>query len=310
MFEKFLTEVLKLAPRQLWGVEQQKIQLKKLFSAKSLKAALAAIIAIAELCGLTILDLPTTPRGEELDLTGYSLVFEDEFEGTELDTTVWKYCNSGPRRGGYRAASSVSVKDGNLIFTGEYRDGEFGEGWYGGDLALLEWYKYGYYEIRCKCSPNGGFWSAFWIMGDRPYTAEISKGGIGSAEIDIFEAGNYGVPLAHNAVSQTIHCAGVDGVTEGYQSRILGHFYGNDIYNEYNTYGLLWTEDEYIFYINGVETCRSSFGEGTSQSAEEVRVSLEVAAAEKFAELDKETYHTEFIVDYVRIYQPTLTAVD
>ena len=32
MLEKFLTETLKLAPRQMWGVEQQKIYFKKIFT--------------------------------------------------------------------------------------------------------------------------------------------------------------------------------------------------------------------------------------------------------------------------------------
>ncbi len=304
MFETFLTEVLKLAPRQIWGVEQQWFYLTQIFTSFSPKKIIASFLAIIELFGLTIFDLPTTPRGQELDLTGYNLVFEDEFNGTELDTEVWKYCNSGVRRGGFRAPSQVEVKDGNCVITAEYlEDGEFGAGWYAGDLALRKWYKQGYYEIRCKCNDGGAFWSAFWIMAAHPYEAQYSQGGIGGAELDIFEANCWDDPLSRNAVSQTIHCAGVDGVQEGFQSRLLGFFKGNDIYNEYNTYGLEWTEDEYIFYVNGVETCRSSFGNGTSQVEEEVRVSLEVPDAEKLEALDKETHHSEFVIDYVRIYQ-------
>ena len=304
MLETFLTEVLKLAPRQMWGVEQQMYYFTQIFTSFSPKKIIASILAIIELFGLTIFDLPTTPRGQELDLTGYSVVFEDEFDGTELDTEAWKYCNSGVRRGGYRAPSQVEVKDGNCVITAEYlEDGEFGAGWYAGDLALRKWYKQGYYEIRCKVNDGGAFWSAFWLMAAHPYEAQYSQGGIGGAELDIFEANCWDDPMSKNAVSQTIHCAGVDGVQEGFQSNLLGFFKGNDIYNEYNTYGLEWTEDEYIFYVNGVETCRSTFGNGTSQVEEEVRVSLEVPDAEKLEALDKSTYHSEFVIDYVRIYQ-------
>jgi len=304
MFWKFLTDVLKLAPRQIWGVEQQIHYFKEIFTSFSPKKIIASILAIIELFGLTVLDFPTTPRGQELDLTGYSLVFEDEFEGTELNTDVWKYCNTGVRRGGYRTPSQVEVKDGNCTITAEYlEDGQFGAGWYAGDLALREWYKQGYFEIRCKCNDGGAFWSAFWIQAAHPYEAEYSKGGVGGAELDIFEANCWDDPMARDAVSQTIHCAGVDGVQEGFQSEILGFFKGNDIYNEYNTYGLEWTEDEYIFYVNGVETRRSSFGNGTSQVEEEIRVSLEVPDAEELEALDKETYHSEYVIDYVRIYQ-------
>ena len=311
MFEKFLVETLKLAPRQMWGVEQIGVYFKKLFSANGAKAVIACLVAIAELIGLVILDFPTTPRGEALDLMGYSLVFEDEFEGDSLNLEDWRYVASGPSRGGFNSPAQVSVKDGNLVMTGEYKeDGAYGAGWYGADIALNEWYKQGYFEIRCKCNPGGGFWSAFWIQANHPYEAQYSQGGVGGAELDIFEAMDWNEFGSHNSVAQTIHCAGVGGVQEGFQSRVVGCFNGNNIYDEYNTYGLKWTEEEYIFYINGVETTRSTFGDGVSQVEEQVRVSLCIPTAEELEKLDKETYNNSFIVDYVKIYQPTLTPAD
>ncbi len=304
MFETFLTEVLKLAPRQMWGVEQQIELLKEMFTCFDLKRIFACFMAIIELFGLTIFDLPVKPHGEELDLTGYSLVFEDEFNYDEFDSDVWEYRGSGARRGGFNAPSQVTFKDGNMVLTGEYKkDGQYGEGWYTGMVRLKEWYCKGYFEIRCKVNRENNFWSAFWIQAKAPYTASASQGGVGGAEIDIFESVNTGKYFDKDAVSHNIHCAGVDGVQEGYQSASLGAFYGENIYDEYNTYGLKWTDDEYIFYINGVETRRSSFGNGVSEVLEEVIVSLEIPDEAKLAELDKETYKTEFVVDYVRIYQ-------
>ncbi len=304
MFDKFLTEVLKLAPWQMRGVELQKKYLKKAFTAGSIKKAIAALIVVAELIGLTVFDLPARPLGDELDLTGYSLVFEDEFEGNALNTNVWDYRGSGPRRGGFNAESQVKVENGKMIMTGEYQtDGTYGEGWYTAMIKLKERYCKGYFEIRCILNEGSGFWSAFWLQADAPYTASISKGGIGGAEIDIMESYNDETHKRYNSIGQTIHCAGVDGVQEGYQSERLGYYTGNNIHQEYNTYGLMWTDDEYIFYINGVETARSSFGNGVSQVAEDVIVSLEIPDETQLAALDKGTYHTEFIVDYVRIYQ-------
>ncbi|MBQ6931970.1 MAG: glycoside hydrolase family 16 protein [Clostridia bacterium] len=311
MFEKFLRETLKMAPRQVWGVEQLGVYFKKLFSAKGAKAVIACVVAIAECIGLAILDLPTTPRGDELDLTGYTLVFEDEFDGNELDTSVWRYRGSGKWRGGYSAESQVTVKDGNLIIKAEYLDnGQFGEGWYSGRVSLKEYYCKGYFEIRCKVNAGSGFWSAFWIQADHPYEAAYSKGGVGGCEIDIFEAMGWDSPLERDSITQTVHCAGVDGVQEGFQSYMLGSFYGNNIHEEYNTYGLKWTDEEYIFYVNGVETRRTSFGNGVSEVPEEVIVSLETPTEDKLEPLDKASYSTEYIVDYVKIYQPTLTSVD
>lgn len=304
MFRTFLVEVLKLAPRQLWGVEQQAFYLKEIFTSFDLKRIIAGIVAFFELFGLTIFDLPTTPRGEALDLTGYSIVFEDEFDGNALNTDVWKIRSNGPRRGGFNSDSQIEVVDGNLVITGEYlEDGTYGEGWYAGMVSLRERYCKGYFEIRCKVNAGSGFWSAYWIQAEHPYEAEYSQGGIGGCEIDIFESMSYDNFIGRDAVSQTVHCAGVDGVQEGYQSNNLGAFYGKNIYDEYNTYGLEWTDEEYIFYINGVETRRTSFGNGVSEVPEEVIVSLEIPNAEEFEGLDKETYKSEYIIDYVRIYQ-------
>lgn len=311
MFDKFLTEVLKLAPWQMHGVDLQRKYLKKAFTAGSVKKAIAAILVVFELIGLTVFDNPVRPLGDELDLTGYELVFEDEFEGNALNTDVWDYRGSGPRRGGFNAESQVRVENGNMIMTGDYQtDGTYGEGWYTGMIKLKERYCKGYFEIRAILNEGSGFWSAFWIQADAPYTASISKGGVGGAEIDIMESFNNENHKRYESVAQTIHCAGVNGETEGYQSERLGYYTGNNIHEEYNTYGLMWTDDEYIFYVNGVETCRSSFGNGVSEVLEDVIVSLEIPDETQLAALDKATYKTEYIVDYVRIYQPTLTATD
>ncbi len=303
MFETFLTEVLKLAPRQMWGVEQLGFYLSEIFTSFSPKKIIAAVLAVFEMLGLVIFDTPTTPRGPELDLTGYELVFEDEFEGDALNTDVWDYRGSGPRRGGFNAESQVKVENGSMIMTGEYlTDGTYGEGWYTAMIKLKERYCKGYFEIRCIVNEEPGYWSAFWIQADSPYTASVSKGGVGGAEIDIFESISSD-SKDRGSVTQTIHCAGVNGVQEGFQSCQLGAFYGDDIYSKYNTYGLEWTDDEYIFYINGVETRRSSFGNGVSEVPEDVIVSLEIPDETKLASLDKDNFKTEFIVDYVRIYQ-------
>ena len=292
-------DLLQLSFRERWAVDQLFEAIKNI----NAKGLFAGVMVIFELLSMLILGTPLTPRGEELDLTGYELVFEDEFEGDELDLTVWDHRGEGSRRGGANSRSQVDVRDGNLVITGEYlEDGTYGAGWYTAAIKLKERYKQGYFEIKCKVNKSQGYWSAFWIQADGPYTASISKGGVGGAELDIFESAYDDVKKVYH-VTHAIHCAGVDGVQEGFQSCNLGGFYANDPTEEYNTYGLKWTEDEYIFYINGVESIRSTFGNGVSQVEEDVIVSLEIPGIEKLEELDKDTFKTEFIVDYVRIYQ-------
>lgn len=265
------------------------------------KRVLSSLLIIAQLAGSICFGLPATPCGQALSLDGYSLVFDDEFNGTSLDTSNWEYRCNGARRVGYNSPSEVSVSDGNLVIKGEYReDGEFGAGWYAGMIDLIKKYQYGYFEIRCICNKDQGYWSAFWLQAPHSYDPALSKGGIGGAEIDIFEAMSYADPFKRNSVQQTIYCAGMAGDTSGkMESCPLGSYKGNDIFNQYNTYGLEWDESGYSFYINGVETIRTSFGDGASQVPEELIVSLEMPDKLIYGK----DYKTEYKVDYVKVYQ-------
>ncbi|MBQ4226598.1 MAG: family 16 glycosylhydrolase [Clostridia bacterium] len=83
-----------------------------------------------------------------------------------------------------------------------------------------------------------------------------------------------------------------------------------DPYETYNTYGAEWNEEEYIFYINGVETGRTDFG-GTSQVPEYLIVDCSVNGMAGFPlngyAGDALTFDspqpTDLVVDYVRVYQ-------
>lgn len=280
------------------------IDLIKGFSLKgfSFKKLISGLVIIAQLLGAAILDKPITPYGDKLDLTGYELVFCDEFEGDSLDLNVWEHRSVGARRCGFNSSSQVEVRDGTLILTGEYlEDGEFGAGWYAAMVHLKERYTRGYFEIKCKVNKGTGFWSAFWLQSPNAYSHERSMGGVGGAEIDIFESMTLDKkPGTDNAaITTTVHCNGGDDDAENIDSRLLGRYRGNDICNEYNTYGLKWTEDEYIFYVNGVESTRTSFSKGVSTTPEEVLVSLEIPDAMDNAK----DFRTQMIVDSVSIYQ-------
>ena len=245
--------------------------------------------------------LPVAPRGDQLDLDGYTLAFEDEFDGDALDETAWYYRASGLRRCGCNAPSQVRVEDGKLILKAEYRtEGEYGEGWYSGMIGTRQKYTNGYFEITCRCSSGKGFWSAFWMQSDHSYEPELSQGGVGGAEIDIFEAQEASrLPgLLANSVTSTVYCNGTDVLDDRIDRKRVGKFFVKDLYTEFHTFGCLWTESEYVFYIDGVESGRTSFGKGVSTASEEVIVSLEIPEEIKLST----DFTTEFVVDSVRIW--------
>jgi beta-glucanase (GH16 family) len=120
-------------------------------------------------------------------------------------------------------------------------------------------------------------------------------------EVDIFESDGY-EKLNKNNISSNLH---FDGYNEAHQKLGAKRFLiKNNPYENFNTYGLEWNENEYIFYINGVETFRTSFG-GVSQNEEYMILSVEMRGEEGVPS-ERENIPAEgaeFIVDYVKVYQ-------
>ena len=263
--------------------------------------------------------IPPPENPAVLDLSDYDLVWSDEFDGGVLDQTKWTgfRCSgdkSVVRRGGYWHTDFAGVKDGSLHISSKYysRGYKGGRaGWYSCGLCTDGLFEqtYGYFEARCILPKGSGLWSAFWIM-PHNMSNTIGNGGTDGAELDVFESPNYHYKLSDNVnvVTTNIHYDGY-GAEEKSECVATPFIEENDPYEEFNTYGVEWNEDEYIFYINGVETGRSSFG-GVSKVPEYLLLTVEVGGsggragsswAGKAPARDAET--TDFIVDYVRVYQ-------
>ena len=86
----------------------------------------------------------------------------------------------------------------------------------------------------------------------------------------------------------------------------------NNPYEAFNTYGLKWTPEEYIFYVNGVETGRSRYG-GVCRQPLYMLLSVEVDGvggipsagwSGKITKNRTADLPADFVVDYVRVYAP------
>lgn len=287
---------------------------------KLLCAAIAGGALIGSFSGCTAVKQPKTDK--TLDLSNMDLVFEDQFDD-ELDNRVWDTTaeTTPERRGGYWDPKQCYTKYGNLIIRTEYKEnGTYGPGWYTGTCRSrgLKEFTYGYFEVRCKVPAAEGLWSAFWMQCDT--MRNVTKGGKNGAEIDIMESPYYNDPKMpaekyRNTMMHTIH---IDGYGKEHRSRISKQYeVQNNMYNEFNTYGLLWTEDEYIFYVNGQETWRTRWG--VSQVPEYLWLSVEIAGEQGSANPanpnnqfafsgdirnnPEGTFPADFVVDYVRVYQ-------
>ena len=251
-----------------------------------------------------------------IDLSRWKLVFSDDFNGSKLDRTKWRFRSDNRkeceiRRGGYWSKDQIILKDSHLILRTEYKDGPSGPGWYASAVTTdgLFNHRYGYYEARCILPKGTGFWASFWIQSNNMrIPGKDTGGGLNGAELDIFEAPYYGRgPEQRSRISTAVH---VDGFPPLLHSRHLGDFLATDPYNHFNTYGVEWNKNEYIFYINRNETCRTHFRKGTSRVPEYMILSVEVCGENAVPGRDwaglitdgPGTQPANFIVDYVRVY--------
>lgn len=279
---------------------------------------IAAILIVVEVLGAFMFSLPQTPRGQKIDLDAWKLVWSDEFDGTQLDTSKWRPAGDGLRRGGYWDAENAIVGDGVVRLRTDYQeDGRFGPGWYSGAIETRDLYDktYGYFECRCICPGAAGLWGAFWMFSHG--VGLIDGSGNDGAEIDIFESPSFADPkkLMRDSVTHTIH---FDGYDEDHQSTFLGSYKAVKPYTQFNTYGLEWNENECIFYINGVETDRLD-GKYVSQVKEWMLLTVEVGGSNAVPGANQagvveiggngiitanptESFPVDMVVDYVRVY--------
>ncbi len=268
----------------------------------------ACIIAVFQLLGTVLADSPMPLTDNEIDLSGYECVFSDEFNGTQLDTAVWE--ESFPLGTGEKYDASMMSFDGNnMILSTEYRDsGAKGAGWYSyGIQNTDEYLKFstGYYEARCKCPAAKGMWSAFWMLtkgSDGVNT--VPQESLGEyTEIDIMESFYYGQRYADSTINTVHHW-----IPEkfAFESERVGKYYiGTNPYEQFNTYGVLWTKDEFVFYINGVESGRSTNGATLDAARMLLTVQVDLREGkEEIGDNDPSVFPTDFVVDYVRVYQP------
>lgn len=284
---------------------------------KFIRPIVSVVLCIVSLF-LSWADRPTIPHGKTINMDKFELTWEDDFDGDKLDLGKWDghFYSDGDtivRRGSYWNNDLATVSDGNLhIATKYYPDGLNGNGkpgWYtaGIDTSRSFEQQYGYFECRCILPKGTGMWSAFWMfcggVGKLDHDGELG------AEIDIYESPYYCLDGKDGkSVSSAIH---INGYGDQHRSKSVGHarVTANDPYEEYNTYGLEWNENEYIFYINGVEAYRTDFG--VSKVPEWMILSVEVDGANAEPAdgwsgnaVDKNPEPpTDFIVDYVRVYQ-------
>lgn len=175
----------------------------------------------------------------------WELVWIDDFDGTELDTTVWDYMKRGrddSRKYHSSNPNCYELKNGKLILKGiinadlhsdtaKYLTG-------GISTEGKKIFSPGRIEIKAKIGFAQGAWPAFWML---PYN--IDKGWPADGEIDIMEHLNF-----DNYVYQTIHSS----YTKSRHKTAPLNFIKSPLkIDDYNIYRVDILKDRIDFYVNG-----------------------------------------------------------
>ncbi len=254
------------------------------------------------------------PKGKK-----WKLVWNDEFDGETLDRSKWDFRLHlmQTRHETFSEDGAVLDGQGNLLLTLQEKDGQFrsphlqtgsnfmdrpGESYdkFRWPVAKIQepkfMHKYGYYEIRCKLPKQPGWWAAFWLQSPT-IGATLNPEEVG-VEVDIME--NF---TRDNMISHNNHW---DGYGDDHKHVGSGNIKIEGGPDDWHIFGLEWTPDAYIYYIDGKESWRVTAPYPISQREQFILISTECQGYRKGdaprEDLKSAVLPDYFIVDYVRVF--------
>lgn len=252
----------------------------------------------------------------------FKLVWNDEFDGNELDRSKWNYrlAMMGKMHSAWTDDEGAVTLDGksNVVFHLVEKDGKpvsaqlqtgsnfmdcpvvptkFGKDalqWNIGKLSEpLFTHRYGYYECRCRLqTKTDAWWSAFWMQS--PMIGASLNPADSGTELDIMECFKAGEITPHNAFTSGY---GLDMKYKTAGGCKVDH-------NEWHRFGMLWDETGYTFYVDGKEDGHIS--DYVSHIPEFILISTEVKGYRyEDHQPVKEAFDAigdTFTVDYIRVF--------
>lgn len=250
---------------------------------------------------------------------GYVLDWHDEFDGP-LDAEKWSHFMTDRPRDWLRLSRDAASSEapGVLALSAFETDAGPVSAWLTTQLSYRR--TFGYFEARVRPQASGGLRAAFWLMSatlgtpaGRPWLAGaeidvLSYAGDAEGERSLSQGAYWesyeGLPVVRtnafgpprvlsNAPPQRVAGTMVDLASAGLTNAPLSA--------GYHVFGLLWTEREYVFTVDGHETFRTS--QGVSHVPQFLCLSLlpppGPAVRSRAVRLP-----AAMRVDYVRVYAP------
>ncbi len=254
---------------------------------------------------------------------GWNLVWNDEFDGDDIDTSKWSARVWAPRKVNdedqayTEREKNLRIEDGMLVIEAhleDYEDAKYTSGRLHtegkGDFL------YGRFEIRALLPRGQGSWPAIWMLPSDPYrystTCEPGEDWQGSStcdawpnsgEIDIMEHVGYQM----NHVHGTVHNEAYYWVKwEQRKGRILL----DDVDQNFHVYAMEWSPERIDMYVDDVHYF-TYMNEGTGWNAwpydHEFFLIMNIAVGGVWGRaggpIDESIFPQRMLVDYVRVYE-------
>jgi beta-glucanase (GH16 family) len=228
---------------------------------------------------------------------GYKLVWNDEFDGTTLNTSKWNYEINGNGGGNneleyYTDSSSNSfIQNGCLIIQAikqTYRGKDYTSARINSN-GKGDW-TYGRFEARAKLPYGQGLWPAIWMLP----TDWVYGGWPASGEIDIMEE----LGQTANKVYGTIHYGGAGHLQQGGTYYLPSGYFLTD----FHIFVCEWDSTTISFFVDSTKYFSTSITKPFDQRFHFV---LNVAVGGNFPGNPdyRTTFPQQMVVDYVRVFQ-------
>ncbi len=260
----------------------------------------------------TVEESTSTTQEDIPTIDGYDLLWNDEFNSSEVNTDIWNYELHEP---GWVNAElqeytdskeNVYIKDGNLVIKAIETEKDGSKYYTSGRMTTQgkQDFLYGKVVIRAKAPEGQGLWPALWMM---PTDEELYGQWPKCGEIDIMEVLGNDTKTAYG----TVHCG------EPYKQQQSTYILTDGSFSsDFHEYSVEWEPGEMRFYIDGnlYHTVNSWFtaNEGEDDKPypapfnQDFYVILNLAIGGTWPGNPDETTNfdtAELLVDYVRVYQ-------
>jgi beta-glucanase (GH16 family) len=269
---------------------------------------------VLTLIGLSLLVLfISSARAQCVGIPNCELVWSDEFDGTEVDTSKWSYQLGdgtqfglppgwGNRELQWYTENNATVADGALTITAREENVQSGWNYTSARLRTfrLADFVYGRFEVRAKMPAGKGLWPGFRMAStNREYGGFAASGGIdivgylGNDPTDIYGIINYGGERPNNTFSLT-------------QYRLPEGTFNDD----FHVFAIEWEEGEIRWYVDDVHYATETewFSTAAPYPApfdKKMHLNLNFSVGGDLpGSPDGDTvFPAELVVDYVRVYQ-------